>query len=78
MPEFSSLSRLLIAVGLGLALLGLVVGVLGRTGIPLGRLPGDLRFKIGGVSCFIPLASMLLLSLLISLAANLIIRLLNR
>lgn len=78
MPELSSLSRLLIAIGLGLALLGVVVGVLGRAGLPLGQLPGDLRFKLGNTTCFVPLASMLLLSLLITLAANLIIRLLNR
>jgi hypothetical protein len=78
MPEFSNLSRLLITVGLGLAVLGLVIGALARFGLPLGRLPGDLRFKIGSVSCMIPLASMLVLSLLLTLAINLALRFLNK
>lgn len=78
MPELPNLSRLLIFLGLGIALLGLTVGLLGRLDLPIGRLPGDLRFKIGSISCFVPLASMLLVSLLLTLALNLIIRFLNK
>ncbi len=78
MPEFSSLSRLLIAIGLGLAAIGVLFGLLNRIGLPLGRLPGDLRFKLGSATCFIPLASMLVVSLLLTLVINLILRLLNK
>lgn len=78
MPESTNLSRLIIAFGLGIAALGLLIGLLGRLGLRFGRLPGDLRFKLGNTTVFIPLASMLLLSLLITLVVNLAIRLLNR
>ena len=51
------------------------VWLLGRSGIALGRLPGDLRFSFGGASCFLPLATSLLLSLILTLLLNLILRL---
>ena len=78
MPDLTNLGRWLVLLGLGLAALGAVVWALGRTGLPIGRLPGDLRFEAGGVSCFVPLASMILLSLLLTLVLNLVVRLLNK
>jgi hypothetical protein len=78
MPDLPSLGRTLLLVGLGLAVLGGVVWVLGRSGLPLGRLPGDFRFEIGGVSCFIPLATSLLLGLGLTVLLNVILRLLNK
>lgn len=74
MPELSQISRWLIIIGLSLAGLGLLVGVLGRLGLPLGRLPGDFRFQSGNVSVYIPLASAVVLSLVLSLAVNILIR----
>lgn len=58
------MGKILIIGGLGLAGLGLLV----EAGLPLGRLPGDLRFQVGGATVFIPLASALLVSLIASLA----------
>lgn len=78
MPEFSNLSRVLIAAGLGLALIGLLIGILSRVGLPIGKLPGDLRFKLGSATCFVPLASMLVISLLLTLVINLAVRLLDK
>lgn len=37
----------------------------------LGKLPGDIRFKIFGRECFIPLASTVLLSFVATLIAKL-------
>lgn len=50
----------LIAVGVGLVLLGLVVrgGLLGW----FGHLPGDLRYESGGTFVFVPFTSMLVVS----------------
>jgi hypothetical protein len=76
--ELSTLSRWLILIGLGLAALGVLIALLGRFGIPLGRLPGDFRFQSGNVSVYIPLASAIVLSVLLSLAANLLLRLLRK
>ena len=61
------MGRLLIVLGLGLVGLGLVVLALGKTGLPLGRLPGDLSFRGKNVQIFVPLGTSLLLSALLTL-----------
>jgi len=70
------LGKLLVVLGLGLALLGAFVwwgggGVLSW----FGRLPGDIRVERPGFRLYAPLASMLLISLLLSLVMWLIRRL---
>ena len=40
--------------------------------IGLGRLPGDFRFRLGGRDVYVPLASSLLLSLLMMLIGELL------
>jgi hypothetical protein len=57
------LGKLLVAVGLGIAVLGLLV----MLGVPLGRLPGDLAVKRGRFSFYFPLATSILLSILLTL-----------
>jgi hypothetical protein len=74
----SSLGRTLLLLGAGVAVIGGILWVLGRSGVPLGRLPGDFRFDVGGVSCFIPLATSILLSLGLTLLLNLVVRFLNK
>jgi len=74
MFNLTHLGRWLLLAGFGLMLVGGIVWLLGRSGLPLGRLPGDLHFETSGVSCFIPLATSLLLSVLLTLALNLIAR----
>jgi hypothetical protein len=44
----------------------------------LGRLPGDIRIEREGFSCYFPIATMLVLSLLLTLLLNVIVRFLNR
>ncbi len=78
--DLGAVGRLVIAVGLGLVVLGALLIVAGRLPFlrELGHLPGDIRIEREGFSCFFPLASMLLVSLLLSLALTIILRLLNR
>lgn len=57
--------RVLLVVGIGLALLGGVLILLQRAG--LSRLPGDLVFRRGGMTVFLPLGTSLLLSVLLTL-----------
>lgn len=67
----SGLGRLLIAVGLGLAALGALLLLLGR--VPgLGRLPGDIIIRRGNFTFYFPLATSILLSLLLTLALALL------
>lgn len=77
MPTLPDLGRWLLWVGLAVAGLGLLLMLLGR--LPwVGRLPGDIRIQRDGVSCFIPLATSLLLSLALTVILNVLVRLLNK
>jgi hypothetical protein len=76
-------AKWLIVFGLFLIMIGgliLLVNRLGLNGIkiPFGRLPGDLRIQGDHFTCFIPIASSILLSILLTVILNLIVRLLNR
>jgi hypothetical protein len=70
----NDLGRLLIALGLVLLIAGGLVLLLGRTGIPLGRLPGDISYKSKNVSVYVPLGTSILLSVLLSVVFYLISR----
>lgn len=78
MTDLSTLARWMVILGMGLAALGGLIWLAGRVGLPLGQLPGDIRIQREGFSCFVPLASSLLISIFLSLLLNLLLRLLNR
>lgn len=63
----SDLGRILIFLGLLLLVAGLVVVALGRLNMPIGRLPGDFSWRGRGWSVSFPLASSILLSVILSL-----------
>ena len=68
-----ALGRLLLVLGLVLAGLGGLLLLAGQ--IPwLGRLPGDLSFGRGNVQVYIPLATSLLISLILTIVLNLLAR----
>ena len=70
---FREIGRFLLIAGLMLAGLGLVLMLVGR--IPgLGRLPGDLVFQRGRLTIYLPIASAIVLSLLLTLLLNLFLR----
>jgi hypothetical protein len=73
-----SIARILIIIGAVLLIAGGLMLVFTRLGLPLGRLPGDIRIQSQNVTCLIPLATSILLSLLLTILINIIIRLLNR
>ena len=72
----STLARMLIFGGLGLVALGGLVWLVGRAGLPLGDLPGDFSWqsKSGNARVYVPLATMLLASLVLTLVVNLLWR----
>lgn len=57
------MGRVLIVAGVVLA----AAGTLMVLGVPLGRLPGDLSFRRGNVSVFVPLTTSVLVSLVLTL-----------
>jgi hypothetical protein len=60
------MGRALILFGLLMVAAGLAINF----GLPLGRLPGDFTFKRGGVSIYVPLASCILVSVLLTLVSG--------
>jgi hypothetical protein len=70
MNDLGGLGRVLIATGLVLAAFGVLLVFAGR--IPfLGRLPGDVVVQRENWTVYVPLATMLLLSLVLTLVLNL-------
>lgn len=72
------IARLLVIAGVVLIVLGGLAYLAARLNLPLGRLPGDFRFQSGGLTCFFPLATMVLLSILLTVVLNVIARFLNK
>ncbi|NPA26233.1 MAG: DUF2905 domain-containing protein [Chloroflexi bacterium] len=66
--------RLLIQLGLLFLFLGVILWLIGRLGVPFGRLPGDIVIQKGNVTCMFPIMTSLLLSLLLTLILNLLAR----
>lgn len=61
------LGRLLIYAGLGLIAAGVLVTLLTKLPLPIGRLPGDIRIEGKHGSFYFPLATCLLISAVLSL-----------
>ncbi len=62
----NDLGRLLIGLGFVLLIAGGLLLLLGRTGIPLGKLPGDISYRGKNMSVYFPLGTSILLSVLLS------------
>jgi len=58
--------KLLIVFGAILLIAGLLLLLLGRTNLPIGRLPGDIIYRGKSTTFYFPLASSLLLSVVLS------------
>jgi len=60
------LGKALIAVGVLITVIGVLLLVAARAGLPLGRLPGDIAYRGKHVSFFFPLGTCIVLSIVIS------------
>ncbi|MBW6468607.1 MAG: DUF2905 domain-containing protein [Anaerosomatales bacterium] len=74
--DLQGIGRVVIVAGLALAVLGLVIWFGGRLG--LGSLPGDLRLGDEDWGCYVPIASMILLSVVLTIVVNVLLRLFDR
>jgi hypothetical protein len=66
------LGKLLVFIGLLLVAAGLAVVLLGRMNFPLGRLPGDFLYRGKRTTVYFPLASSILVSLVLSIVLYLL------
>lgn len=70
-----NIARFLMIGGIVLFLIGGGVYLAAKFGIPLGRLPGDIRIEGKNGSFYFPLASSILLSIILTVLLNLVFRL---
>ncbi len=70
----AELGKVLLGLGLLLVFVGGLLVFAGRTGLPLGRLPGDFVYRGKHVSVFFPLGTSILISIVLSVIFYLISR----
>jgi hypothetical protein len=70
----AEVGKLLVLLGVILVAAGLVLILLGRTSLPVGRLPGDFLYRSKNTTVYFPLATSLILSVVLSFILYLISR----
>jgi hypothetical protein len=69
------IARLFLILGLIFLVIGGLIYLAAHFNLPLGRLPGDIRIQGRNMTCLIPIATTILLSVILTLLLNLIIHL---
>jgi len=72
------IAKMLILTGVVFVLMGLLLLASGKIFPLIGHLPGDIELKRDNFTVYIPIASSLLISLLLTVVLNLILWLVNR
>ena len=71
------LGRTLLLFGVLLAIVGGVILLVAK--VPgIGRLPGDILIQRDNISCFFPIATCILLSIVLTILLNVLFRLINK
>jgi len=70
----TELGKLLIVLGGMVLIVGVLLLFLGRTNLPLGRLPGDIIYRGKHTTFYFPLATSILLSVILSVVLYVISR----
>jgi hypothetical protein len=70
----SDLGKMLVVVGAVIFAVGLGLVLLGKTNLPLGRLPGDIYYRGKNTTFYFPLATSILLSVVLSFVLYLVSR----
>jgi hypothetical protein len=73
-----SLTRIFLIIGIIFIILAGIVYVASRINLPLGKLPGDIMIQGKNITCFIPLATSILLSIILSVILTIISRYMGR
>lgn len=68
------IAKFLIMIGIVIALIGVALLLFKDTGIPLGRLPGDIIIQKKNFTFYFPLATSIILSIILSLILYFIFR----
>ena len=80
--QLDNVGRTIVFVGLGIAALGGLIWLASKIPVlnKLGSLPGDIRYTSpdGSFGCYIPLVSMIIVSVVLTILLNLAVRLFNK
>ena len=68
----------LLVLGIGIAILGGLLWVLGKLFPNLSQFPGTIKIETGGLTCVFPLLAMILISVVLTVILNLAARFLNK
>jgi Protein of unknown function (DUF2905) len=71
----TDLGKLLVFLGGTIVIVGLALILFGRTNLPIGRLPGDIVYRGKNTVFYFPLATSILLSVVLSILLYVIGRL---
>jgi Protein of unknown function (DUF2905) len=71
--DLSTFGKWIVFSGLGLIVVGMLVWLAGKWGFPFGNLPGDISINRPGFSFRFPLASSIVISILLTLILNIVI-----
>ena len=72
--ELANLGKILLIIGGMIVLAGLVILIFGKTGF-MGKLPGDILIQKGNFTFYFPLVTFLILSIVLTIVVNILIRL---
>lgn len=76
--DATSVGRAVMLAGVIVFLVGGAIWLTGLFNLPLGRLPGDIRIESGNSSFYFPIVTSIILSLLLTIAINVIGRFFNK
>ncbi len=62
----TDLGKMLVFVGVLITVAGVVLLLLGKTNLPIGRLPGDFLYRGKNATVYFPLATSILVSVVLS------------
>jgi hypothetical protein len=71
-------ARFFVIGGIIMILIGVGAYIFARLGIPFGQLPGDIKIEGENATFYFPFMSCLLISILLTIVLNVIIRFLNK
>ena len=76
--DLQTVARFMMIVGVLVFVIGAALFVLGRFDFPLGRLPGDIRIEGENTRFYFPIATSIILSILLTIGLNIFLRFLNK
>ena len=62
----ADLGKVLVFLGVAIVVVGLVFVLIGRTNLPIGRLPGDIVYRGKNTIFYFPLATSIVISVVLS------------